>query len=1041
MMMPSHRRASSNSSESSSVSSDPTASSFALDRRSVTMPVTTSTFNTTNGHIRTPIKSRSSSASSASSSVVVHSGEVIASTGLLRGKKKDYVVLTKTELCRFKSKAKAADAFPSLGLVRKASVISNHSSIVNLTDLASGIAIDSTICVLERITAIYDVGPLHIEVAYLHENSIPHSTILQLGTKSEAEIWLAKLYAVIPKRTIAHSMPSSTVDTLCTYLKARKDYYEPSFKVFRIVIQHKSASHKSATSAEDLTKLANLTTHALLVVGHYAIHLLAVDSKPATLASSTLLPSHLTPLSSHGIVSLVHLAMSPRDSTFYLSFRQAFQPIRSLYLASCAAKDIIQHIRSCLEYLRPCWTEYPLAMDVPEYVQDEPLVPIVNNKSDAEDNGMNGFNTTLAAYCLAFGISTSIYNIAHDCIWDEDSGLIFRLLPPRKTSLSLASQSYTVLELLCVMRALRWNEAFGGISFAGISLISMVDLVDPYAAIELDHTRTANNRRISKFLKSLPVLKLEMQLMMLCSTALRMLDLNGCLPRQLQDTERGSGIVDALMQVAKRATSNVDSFVFSNIPIDLYDFDYLVDVASTRAAHLRNLEIAHCGLYERELTLLLQALEVHENTLEGLDISNNPGRVSVYSLNESLYRFQYLRTLYMRKLLITSEDLPLLSAETLGNMHLKRLVLDSTRLTSQSVSHLCRYLKTERATSLVQLSVQSCGLKGTDVGNLLSSMGTSKHKLHVDLIVEVGDNPICHEGFDTFVDSILELGTNVRRIAMPRIEFEKEQFLCRFLRALADPACEVTHLDLSFLLIPDADASAFACDILGEVVASNKTLVSLNLTGETSKLQVARIGHGIWRALARLSENSSLQELYIDGNELSVDGAMVLAKALTANRGLRKISIDDNGINLQGFTAIVTSIVDSENRVIKEVSRPEKDQAKQLRSLRELGRMLELEIAAMKQQKRASSSGAMEKYSAELRGKIEAGEKARETVAVLEREWSKVYDKLELWISGSEKNPECGTVENEVEEKSRSAWDRLKMSRGRKVSAGGRVIS
>lgn len=800
--------------------------------------------------------------------------------------------------------------------------------------------------------------------------------------------------------------------------------------------------------------------------------------------------------------------MSPRDSTLYLSFRAPLSPIRSLELASCAAKDIIQTVRSCVEHLRPCWAEYPLTMDVPEYVQDEPLVPIPIIASDEDDPtyGYNGFNMTLAAYCVAFGIPSARNNIIFEIIWDEDNGLVFKLLPPRHSSLGASSSlstlsattsEYSILELLAVMRSLRWNEAFGGISFAGVSLARLVDVYDHYSAIELDQTRTATGRRISKFMKGLPILKLELQLLMLCSTALRLLNLDSCLlsPSSASGyssapaAETGCGAIDALMQVAKRATSNVDSFVFSNISIDLYDFDYLVDVSSTRAAHLRNVELAHCGLYEREISLLLQALEVHENTLEGLDISENPGRVSVHALNESLYRFQYMRNLYMRKLLITSEDLPLLSFDTLANMRLKRLVLDGIRLRPVSVEHLTRYLETSSACSLVQFSIQSCLVNGRDIASMLTAIGRCRSTPHPDLTVYIGDNPICQSGFSEFLTSLTNIGSNLKRISMPRIEFTTDSMLCSFFLVLADSRCKLTHLDLSLLLIPDADASGEACDLLGEVIAHNTTIRSLNLTGETSKLQVARIGHGIGRALARLSENNTLRELFIEGNEISVDGAMVLAKALTTNRSLRRLHLDDNDINLQGFTALVNSIVNSGNHVVRYVSRPSRDQDRQLKNLRELCARLESEIASLRKQKRPQSSDLSPSInrhsrsssntstisasaaltaaaaSPDIAHKLEAKVKATETIRVLELEWKKVYDRLDSYLKREQpralagKRSSYGSLpmnarasfgsievpddeQDEEGEKVRKAWERLKGAgrQGRKISAGGRVV-
>ncbi|KAK9450030.1 uncharacterized protein V1518DRAFT_415349 [Limtongia smithiae] len=1048
-------------------------------QRAATMPAAAAAALGVHHHHAAPGLSKSASVTSSSSfyaqpSTVVHAGDVVASVGLLRGKKKDFIVLTRNELLRFKSRAKAADMFPSVAIGSAVPA----SSAASISDTASLHSLDHSICSLDRVIAVFEIGPTHLQISYIDDSACPHSTILQFSTRPEAEVWILKFRSTVPKQTIAHAVSPSICDSLRNYLSIRGDFNPACFGAYHVVLQNQAKLHNlkqaNPTSSDDLVKLANASIHAVLVVGNYAVHLIAMDSKSTSMIMPTNgLPPQYSPLSSHGIISLVHLAMSPRDSTLYLSFRPPLGPVKSIELASWAAKDIIQRLRSCLEFLRPCWVEYPLALDVPEHVLDEPLahIPSTSLQTDAQaksrsisarGGNLNGFHTTLQSYCVAYGISNAITKINYTVEWTEDNGLVFKLLPLKSSSASPNSVAkYSTFELLAVLRALRWNEAFGGISFAGVSLSNLVDIADHYAAIELDQTRTQTGRRISKYMKQLPLLVLELQLLMLCSTALRMLDISGCLcgsPSSGGEVDQGCGAIDGIMQVAKRGSSNVDSFVFSNIQIGPYDFDYLVDVASTRAAHLRNLEIARCGLHERELTLLIQALEIHENTLEGLDISENPGRISAFTLNESLYRFQYMRYLSMRSLPLSSDEFPLLSTETLLNMQLKTLILDSTRLRPMSVNHLCGYLENAKSSSLVNLSLQSCGLTGAALGDIFSAIGGRRSPPHAGMTIYIGDNPICLAGFDRFLHSLLTLGKKVRRISMPRLEFSKEKYLCALFKVLADPRCQITHLDISMLLIPDADASPETCDLLGEVFAHNTTLRSLNLTGETSKLQVARIGHGLGRALTRLAANSTLRDLYISGNELSVDGAMSLAQALTVNRSLRRLYIDDNDINLQGFTAVVNSIVDSRNRSIRYVSRPDRDQDKSLLFFRDLCKNLDMEIAGLKQQKRGSNSdkdsshfmNGSGKHNSELHMKIEARRDASDNLKIVEEEWKRIYTKLDQWVKQSKRESTCtddnddDDVENvEDAEKLKKVWEKLRIAgaAGKKISAGGRVVN
>ena len=93
---------------------------------------------------------------------------------------------------------------------------------------------------------------------------------------------------------------------------------------------------------------------------------------------------------------------------------------------------------------------------------------------DPSDEEHNCLDRTLGAYCVTYGINPAniCYTIDYDC---EDAPR-FVLLPPADTRRT----DYGPIGLLAIMRALRYNETFGSMSFAGISLDSLNGLHDNY---------------------------------------------------------------------------------------------------------------------------------------------------------------------------------------------------------------------------------------------------------------------------------------------------------------------------------------------------------------------------------------------------------------------------------------------------------------------------------------------------------------------------------------------------------------------------------
>lgn len=158
----------------------------------------------------------------------------------------------------------------------------------------------------------------------------------------------------------------------------------------------------------------------------------------------------------------------------------------------------------------------------------------------------------------------------------------FQLLPPD------GSVNYSILELLAVFRALRFNESFHSISFNGINLQGLYGLVDIHGK---DHVATTSRSGIPirKYMKTDPIgrslLYQEVQALALKSKRLRRLNFRNSLPkRRPKDTfddegrvekDPGSELTTALLSVCRSQLTSIDWIVLSGIELAETDMEEL----------------------------------------------------------------------------------------------------------------------------------------------------------------------------------------------------------------------------------------------------------------------------------------------------------------------------------------------------------------------------------------------------------------------------------------------------------------------------------
>jgi hypothetical protein len=319
--------------------------------------------------------------------------------------------------------------------------------------------------------------------------------------------------------------------------------------------------------------------------------------------------------------------------------------------------------------MRPEWETRPYQYNVPEQLRQDML-----RQASPRPIDQDSLDRTLIGYCVAYDVQPE--NISYQITYPSEDSPRFELLQPT----GVRRDQYTRLELLAVMRALRYNESFRGISFKGV------------------HLDVLNARLDVEDLERSCLLVQEIRALALSNRKLRRLDFTSCITRKPKDRsetvisgrDRGCGIVEALFPLCKYQTTNVDWIALNNIPLGETDLDYLVAAAVERNCHLRALELSNCGLNDRSLSLVLDALRAQENTLEALNLSSNTFRLSPTIFDSQIGVFGYLTKLDLSHIAISSGSEPLISVETMQGWRLQELILSGTSLNAAIVDVIAR---------------------------------------------------------------------------------------------------------------------------------------------------------------------------------------------------------------------------------------------------------------------------------------------------------------------------------------------------------------
>ncbi|KAF2205843.1 leucine rich repeat protein-like protein [Delitschia confertaspora ATCC 74209] len=846
---------------------------------------------------------------------VIQHGEVQTSSSMFR-KKKEYLVLTETQLIRFKSHQKAAETFPGIPSPFSRASVARHSqtpstgSLHELQEVASETSGDRDLGTpLRQIVAVYHLDDgrpyFAIEIVYLDdETNHASSMTLQFGDPGDMYSWLASIRETANRVRLADSDPLSAFNSYraARVVEAERDYVPPNYAIYKVV-QRPLSKTGVRSSSDDLAKVG--ASVCFLAIGVHKVHLIQLPKGPTQRSSSpSLVTAGAGSHASYGILTLTELRVSETDDTFELTFRTPLLKPKKFQLASLASHDIALRLRHVEEHLRPEWESRPYHFIVPDDVKYDIL-----SRSSEQPIDQDSLDRTLIGYCVAYGVKPD--NIRYQITYPAEDYPRFELLPP----VGLRRNEYTALELLAVMRSLRYNEGFAGISFKDVRLDALNGLKDHYGAEHLC-TKTKRGTSVQMEIEEQGrscLLVQEIRALALTSRKLRRMDFSSCITRRPRDTlqspgsksrDMGCGIVEALFPLCKYQTTNVDWIILNNIPLGETDLDYLVAAAVERVCHFRALEMSNCGLTDRAVSLILDSLRAQENTLEALDLSRNACRLSHITFDSQIGVFGFLTKLNLSHLARTSGPESFISVETFQAWRLQELILSGTSMSSGMVDAIASYLVNYRQSSaLHELKLDHCYLTGKDVAYLLHSMTEEPGKAR-ELHLDVSENYI-EQHLDALTSSIAS-GLAPSSLTIRLMEFDDEADFRKMVLALAKNNT-IRNLDISRASLP-CDASEETCQAMEKMFAENSTLEYLDISGEDSRLETTKLGVGINKALRGLQRNHSLKVLFIQFQKLGLQGASTLADVLKVNNTLTELHCENNGIALSGFTDLVNAL-------------------------------------------------------------------------------------------------------------------------------------
>ncbi|CAK7221495.1 hypothetical protein SCUCBS95973_004519 [Sporothrix curviconia] len=674
---------------------------------------------------------------------------------------------------------------------------------------------------------------------------------------------------------------------------------EPGFtntipEIFPVVYRNTPDRLKSKSDDKQLKKgqLEGVSSH-YLVVGVNLCFFIQI-SRASAVQSTALEMKYQT----CGLVSLESFAAdwSSRDERFAMRFRDPFKSPVGLELSSRHYRRIILTLTKADKFLKPAW---PTQWQTQEIFHVAGL-PTPQHIVAGEDFG--GFQRTLSAFYAAYRCNPVDWEIN----WRTPFAPEFRVLPSTKGA-------YTDLQLLAVLRALRYNDYFKSLSFCDVDLSSLLD--------KHDSSRKGNVAYMSRS---------EFHALAFASGKIRQIDFTNCLPTKNKNVDLGNYSVQFLvpiMNLLAAGLTRCNRLLLRGCSLGDVDIESLagyiapssseqVDgAAAQEAVSLEALDVANCGLSDESMKLLFQALCQSAWTLQLLDVSQNFGRAPAALIQQFMESVGSLRQLNLSGCITGTFEGELLPLEVLDRLeYLEELDISNFKLNGNSINALVTFLQTLSARqasmlnggygySLRRLVMNNCGISGRQAGRIFNAMA-GLYDVHLHL----SSNPL-EDGIEDFVTALGSNWGGRFGLHLNMVEFQDEANYIQLMGALTtNPFIDYLSLvGTAPIPVNDDTCGDNIIEAIDRFFEENQSVRYLDISGYCGKLDDGQLGKGFGRALRGLANNKTLTHLRVRNQRLH-DSTGTLGTAVQANKALLYLDCGDNGFNATSLRYMAKSL-------------------------------------------------------------------------------------------------------------------------------------
>ncbi|KAF9438955.1 hypothetical protein BGZ76_002618 [Entomortierella beljakovae] len=818
--------------------------------------------------------------------------------GLFRKDSKEYLLLTNSSLLKYKTMEKAAK------VLGNQSVWSSSSGHQILTpQQTSNINKDHRILSLNSVVGVYAQKTQGVEVQivieYLVSISSQPATMHFTPSPDQVEPWLKELRqgcnchasqaGLIPKGTrqrqwVVEKMHDDYV-ALPTNVSENHPTALAAGGMWRAYFRHqKIKGVPSQDNAPSESKVALEGKVAVIAVGTSLIHIL-----PHNLGNGSTkddMKDERTILQ-YPLLTVRSIHYKEIDDSFTICFGTTLrQRTVVITFASARAREIIIAIRARIESLR--WL-YPLTRKGIELSLSPELsrpIPVPSKEYMAD----LGFDDLLRAECQAMGIDRKIYTNVHT---DGFTITINKVGDTPETK-----RDYTVDEMKCLLRALRFNTTFKEISFHNISF---ADLHKP---------RTLKDGTLRYGLR----MDQEIYELIMGNPEIRSLDLHNC---QL-DTNAIGSIGRAIRDGYSTGLRLEVLDLYGNNATDGADVMTLAKGIVKHAGTLHSLNVGKCRITGDGINQIMHAFvanpDVASHLLESFAIhDNSESKVNSFILDMFLKHSMRLETLNLSDLTSWSKS-PILMAETLANCggSLKVLDLSGMALHPSTLDQVLTWLSNPGGESLHQLKFDGCGLDGNQFASILDAISQGGNE---KVEVSAGRNLLSDgEDLPENLVNVLSSGETATSLGLRQTCWSEHAL--RQLFVSLSQNFTLKKLDINAVsLASGRDPDVETCKLLGQMLCSPASrLEELRVQGEETSVLTARMGKNLWRSFEGLGNSRYLTKL-----DVTLDGFNAILSAFH-----------------QGGTEQVPTSSRHYNTTLAHFEPPVKDAEKQMSALKEM---------------------------------------------------------------------------------------------------------